>query len=151
MSSTAISPDGAVSVTGMRRRRIRVRRTAGQSVPASASVPEALDGNTAVVIPLPIAERAAGDPGASIAHPPSALDVAEEERAPDRESMPTSRDAARVWREAKARTRDAGMATAEYAVVLLAAVGFAGLLIVILTSAEVREMLTGLVRNALSV
>ncbi|MFB9955163.1 DUF4244 domain-containing protein [Cellulomonas denverensis] len=46
---------------------------------------------------------------------------------------------------------DAGMATAEYAVVLLAAVGFAGLLIVILTSAEVREALTGLVRGALSV
>jgi hypothetical protein len=54
----------------------------------------------------------------------------------------------RRWRTG---TADAGMATAEYAVVLLAAVGFAGLLIVILTSGEVREMLTGLVRDALSV
>lgn len=54
----------------------------------------------------------------------------------------------RRWRRGQ---RDAGMATAEYAVVLLAAVGFAGLLIVILTSAEVREALTGLVRGALSV
>lgn len=43
------------------------------------------------------------------------------------------------------------MATAEYAVVLLAAVGFAGLLIVILSSDEVRGMLTGLIRDALTV
>lgn len=47
--------------------------------------------------------------------------------------------------------RDAGMATAEYAIVMIAAVGFAGLLIVILSSAEVRETLTSLVRDALSV
>lgn len=47
--------------------------------------------------------------------------------------------------------RDAGMATAEYAIVMIAAVGFAGLLIVILSSAEVREALTSLVRDALSV
>jgi len=43
------------------------------------------------------------------------------------------------------------MATAEYAIVMIAAVGFAGLLIVILSSAEVRETLTALVRDALSV
>lgn len=47
--------------------------------------------------------------------------------------------------------RDAGMATAEYAIVLIAAVGFAGLLVVILSSGEVREMLLSLVRGALSV
>lgn len=46
---------------------------------------------------------------------------------------------------------DAGMATAEYAIVLIAAVGFAGLLVVILSSGEVREMLLSLVRGALSV
>lgn len=46
---------------------------------------------------------------------------------------------------------DAGMATAEYAVVMIAAVGFAGLLVVILTSPEIRETLTALVRGALSV
>lgn len=63
--------------------------------------------------------------------------------------------AARAARRVRGRWagvgRDAGMATAEYAVVLIAAVGFAGLLVVILTSAEIREALTALVRGALSV
>ena len=45
---------------------------------------------------------------------------------------------------------DAGMATAEYAVATLAAVGFAGLLFAVLRSGEVQEMLTELVRRALS-
>ncbi|WP_050993077.1 DUF4244 domain-containing protein [Salinibacterium sp. PAMC 21357] len=44
-----------------------------------------------------------------------------------------------------------GAATAEYAITTLAAVGFAGLLVVILRSGEVRGMLTDLVRSALSV
>lgn len=48
-------------------------------------------------------------------------------------------------------TRDAGMATAEYAIVMIAAVGFAGLLVIILRSAEIRDTLTSLVRGALSV
>ncbi|RMI02063.1 DUF4244 domain-containing protein, partial [Cellulomonas sp. NEAU-YY56] len=48
-------------------------------------------------------------------------------------------------------TRDAGLATAEYAIVMIAAVGFAGLLVIILSSGEVREALTSLVRSALSV
>ncbi len=46
---------------------------------------------------------------------------------------------------------DAGMATAEYAIVTIAAVGFGGLLITILASAEVRGALLGLIRGALSV
>ena len=46
--------------------------------------------------------------------------------------------------------RDAGMATAEYAIATLAAVGFAGLLVVILRSDEVRGLLLGIVRRALS-
>lgn len=45
---------------------------------------------------------------------------------------------------------DRGAATAEYAVVILAAVGFAGLLVVILRGNEVKGMLVDLVRNALS-
>ncbi|WP_231600035.1 MULTISPECIES: DUF4244 domain-containing protein [unclassified Salinibacterium] len=52
------------------------------------------------------------------------------------------------------RTRlrsERGAATAEYAITTLAAVGFAGLLVVILRSGEVRGMLTDLVRNALSI
>ena len=49
------------------------------------------------------------------------------------------------------RNDDAGAATAEYLVATMAAVGFAGLLIVILRGNEVRGILTELVRNALSV
>ncbi len=45
---------------------------------------------------------------------------------------------------------DAGAATAEYAITIMAAVGFAGLLVVILRSGEVQAMLTELVKNALS-
>jgi hypothetical protein len=44
-----------------------------------------------------------------------------------------------------------GTATAEYAVATMAAVGFAGLLVVILRGDEVRGILTDLVRNALTV
>lgn len=44
---------------------------------------------------------------------------------------------------------DRGAATAEYAVVIMAAVGFAGLLVIILRGDEVRSMLVDLVRNAL--
>lgn len=46
---------------------------------------------------------------------------------------------------------DHGAATAEYAIATLAAVGFAGLLVVILRSDEVRGMLVDLVRGALSI
>ena len=55
------------------------------------------------------------------------------------------------WARTRQRGNDAGLATAEYAVVLIAAVGFAGLLITILTSEEVRSTLMGLVRTALTV
>ena len=50
-----------------------------------------------------------------------------------------------------AHLRDAGMATAEYAIATLAACGFAGLLLVLLRSDEVRGLLLGIVRRALSV
>jgi len=45
---------------------------------------------------------------------------------------------------------DAGMATAEYAIATLAACGFAGLLVAILTSGEVRGLLLGIVQRALT-
>jgi Flp pilus assembly pilin Flp len=45
---------------------------------------------------------------------------------------------------------DTGSATAEYAIATLAAVGFAGLLVVILRSDAVRAMLTNLIQHALS-
>nr|WP_084626702.1 DUF4244 domain-containing protein [Demequina aurantiaca] len=44
---------------------------------------------------------------------------------------------------------DRGMATAEYALVTVAAAGFAGLLIVLLKSSEVRELLMGIIQGAL--
>jgi hypothetical protein len=47
--------------------------------------------------------------------------------------------------------RDAGMATAEYAIATIAAVGFAGLLVVVLRSGEVQELLLGIIRGALTV
>lgn len=44
-----------------------------------------------------------------------------------------------------------GAATAEYAIATLAAVAFAGMLVVIMRSDEVRGILTDLVRRALTV
>lgn len=44
-----------------------------------------------------------------------------------------------------------GASTAEYGIVMLAAVGFSGLLVLILKSDEVRSMLLDIVRNALSI
>jgi len=46
---------------------------------------------------------------------------------------------------------EAGLATAEYAVATVAAVGFAGLLIAVLKSEAVRGLLEGIISSALSV
>jgi Flp pilus assembly pilin Flp len=46
---------------------------------------------------------------------------------------------------------DTGAATAEYAIATMAAVGFAGLLVAIMRSDEVRGILTDLIRRALTV
>ena len=45
---------------------------------------------------------------------------------------------------------DDGAATAEYAITIMAAVGFAGLLVLILRSGEVQAILTDLVKSALT-
>jgi hypothetical protein len=45
---------------------------------------------------------------------------------------------------------DSGAATAEYAIATMAAVGFAGLLVIIMRSDEVKEILLDLVRSALT-
>ena len=45
---------------------------------------------------------------------------------------------------------DTGAATAEYAIATMAAVGFAGLLVIIMRSDEVRQILLDLVRSALT-
>lgn len=55
------------------------------------------------------------------------------------------------WGAAVAQGSDAGMATAEYAIAMIAAVGFASLLVTVLSSGTVRGLLTGLVTSALSV
>lgn len=56
----------------------------------------------------------------------------------------------RTWRLRPKTGMEAGMATAEYAIATLAAVGFAGLLVVILKSDEVRGFLMNIIRAALS-
>jgi hypothetical protein len=60
--------------------------------------------------------------------------------------------AVRTWiGQMRARAAlDDGAATAEYAIATLAAVGFAGVLVVILRSDAVRGMLTDLVHRALT-
>lgn len=57
----------------------------------------------------------------------------------------TARRAARLLAD------DTGAATAEYAIATMAAVAFAGLLVLIMRSDEVRGILTELVRRALTV
>lgn len=53
-------------------------------------------------------------------------------------------------RSIRALADDAGAATAEYAIATMAAVGFAGLLVIIMRSDEVKEILLELVRSALT-
>jgi Flp pilus assembly pilin Flp len=47
-------------------------------------------------------------------------------------------------------TNEDGAATAEYAIATMAAVAFAGLLVVIMRSPEVKDLLFGLVKSALT-
>lgn len=63
----------------------------------------------------------------------------------------SARGSAQPWNETvRLRQSELGMATAEYAIATLAAVGFAGLLVVILRSDEVRGFLLTIIRNALN-
>lgn len=68
---------------------------------------------------------------------------------------PHGRSRVRAWRRSVVVSmttgREAGMATAEYAIATIAAVGFAGLLILVLKSQAVRSLLAGLIESALSV
>ncbi|MFB2599420.1 DUF4244 domain-containing protein [Herbiconiux sp. P17] len=54
-------------------------------------------------------------------------------------------------RAVQALRDESGAATAEYAIATLAAVGFAGLLVVILRGDEIKGMLTDLIHDALSI
>jgi uncharacterized protein DUF4244 len=69
-----------------------------------------------------------------------------------REIYPGASAAPRVKMRRRKRLMgsEAGMATAEYAIATLAAVGFAGLLVFILRSDEVRGFLLNLIRTALA-
>jgi hypothetical protein len=84
-------------------------------------------------------------PGASVA--PQILN-----RVPGRTDRPDSRPWFRRYglRPQTPWGSEAGMATAEYAIATLAAVGFAGLLVFILRSEEVRGFLLNLIRTALA-
>lgn len=58
---------------------------------------------------------------------------------------------ATVRRAALALRDESGAATAEYAIATLAAVGFAGLLVVILRGDDIKGMLTDLIHRALTI
>ena len=74
------------------------------------------------------------------------------EHAPDcTEYVPAEGDEKVLEEYAPAGDPEEGASTAEYGIVMLAAVGFAGLLVLILKSDEVRSMLLDIVRNALSI
>jgi hypothetical protein len=65
-------------------------------------------------------------------------------------SLLRRRTARRPLLHRRAGDRDAGMATAEYAIATLAACGFAALLVTILRSGEVQGLLLGIIRHALA-
>lgn len=67
------------------------------------------------------------------------------------EYVPAEGDEKAPAEYAPAGDPEEGASTAEYGIVMLAAVGFAGLLVLILKSDEVRSMLLDIVRNALSI
>ena len=69
-------------------------------------------------------------------------DPVEPTGSPDRRDAPDRPDAP---------DPEAGLATAEYAIATIAAVGFAGLLILVLQSDSVRGMLESIISSALSV
>jgi Flp pilus assembly pilin Flp len=55
-----------------------------------------------------------------------------------------------LFREKELIKDETGAATAEYAIATMAAVGFAGLLVIIMRSDEVKDILLDLVRSALT-
>jgi hypothetical protein len=79
-------------------------------------------------------------------------EAAEPGTAEIREIYPGARNAGPVRSRHRSRFTgsEAGMATAEYAIATLAAVGFAGVLVFIMRSDEVRGFLLNLIRTALA-
>ena len=127
------------------------RAGAGRTARAASAVH---DPGRPAILPGPAAGAAAG-PGKVLAtvlyppfpaQPPPAASGGSPEAAPGgtRSSRPGRSRATGI------ADREAGMATAEYAIATLAAVAFAGLLVAVLGSGEVRGLLMGLIRSALS-
>jgi hypothetical protein len=121
---------------------------------------------TATIVDIPVTEPATAPPSDPHAAPAAAPDGTE--NTPDSPAWANrhTRSVGTGVRNGLVRTRtvrsntfrallklreDRGAATAEYVIATMAAVGFAGLLIVILRGDEVRGILTELVRSALSV
>ena len=95
-------------------------------------------------------EHAGGEPAE-----PARAEAADEAGTASRRRWSAQRTATgwvptRVVRRVTRHAHDAGMATAEYAIATLAAVGFAGLLVVILKGNEVKGLLGGIIKQALS-
>lgn len=106
---------------------------------AGSPAPTASDRSAGATCPPPLRlvppmEEASGAPAGRTAPGPAAASVT---------ALPVRR------REGLFES-EAGMATAEYAIATLAAVGFAGLLVFILRSEEVRGFLLTLIRTALA-
>lgn len=62
----------------------------------------------------------------------------------------TTNNLKKIIRTLRHLRSEAGAATAEYAIATMAAVGFAGLLVTILRGDEVKQILTDMVRRALT-
>ena len=75
----------------------------------------------------------------------------DEARAPEEEDGGTTPPTGTVDAATTVVDPEAGLATAEYAVATVAAVGFAGLLIAVLKSDTVRGLLEAIISSALSV
>ena len=67
-----------------------------------------------------------------------------------RQAPPVQGPSRKPWRRKMFPGSETGMATAEYAIATLAAVSFAGLLVLIMRSDEVRGFLLNLIRTALA-
>lgn len=142
MSSIVIAPRGGAEQQGAKARGARAERPEGGE-PALGAARSELGAE-------PTAKDQDRVPEGGSAASPSALDSLPGRTRGWRAVRPRSVDAvARTGRRVAVHAHDAGMATAEYAIATLAAVGFAGLLVVLLKSDVVRGLLTAIIKKAL--
>ena len=136
--STGGAPYMAAFEPGVNRPALKPSAPAG-NIPLPGNVVESFPGPTSSratgsysVRPCPVGSRSVGHDSVG-GSAPGAVDA-------------PSRSRGSIWLMGS----EAGMATAEYAIATLAAVGFAGLLVFILRSDEVRGFLLNLIRTALA-